>query len=159
MTAQALDAALLLVVGGLLAAAARCDVRALWIPDRYGLGIVLAYGAAALSQPWQAAAAGLATALLVFAGGALLFARGWLGGADVKLLAALALWAGPDGLASLLFDTALAGAVLALAMLVRLRRRTPANWRVHEPLRQPMPFGVAIAAAGWALIVARWSFA
>jgi len=48
--------------------------------------------------------------------------------------------------------------VLALVMLVRMRRRTPANWRVHEPLRQPMPFGVAIAAAGWALVATRWPF-
>jgi prepilin peptidase CpaA len=158
MPAAPLLAVLLLAVAAMLAGAAISDIRRMWIPDRYWLGIALAFAAAAIPQPWQVAAGGVATALLVFIGGALLFARGWIGGGDVKLLSSLALWAGPDGLASLLFDTALAGALLALVMLVRMRRRTPANWRVHEPLRQPMPFGVAIAAAGWALIATRWPF-
>lgn len=158
MPAAPLLAALLLSVAAMLAAAAISDIRRMWIPDRYWLGIALAFAAAATPQPWQVAAGGVATALLVFVGGAALFARGWIGGGDVKLLSSLALWAGFDGLSSLLFDTALAGAVLALVMLVRMRRRTPANWRVHEPLRQPMPFGVAIAAAGWALVATRWPF-
>jgi prepilin peptidase CpaA len=158
MPAAPLLAALLLSVAAMLAAAAISDIRRMWIPDRYWLGIALAFAAAATPQPWQVAAGGVATALLVFVGGAALFARGWIGGGDVKLLSSLALWAGFDGLAALLFDTALAGAVLALAMLVQLRRRTPANWRVHQPLRQPMPFGVAIAAAGWALVATRWPF-
>jgi prepilin peptidase CpaA len=157
MPAAPLLAVLLLAVAAMLAGAAISDIRRMWIPDRYWLGIALAF-AAAIPQPWQVAAGGVATVLLVFIGGALLFARGWIGGGDVKLLSSLTLWAGPDGLASLLFNTALAGAVLALVMLVRMRRRTPANWRVHEPLRQPMPFGVAIAAAGWALIATRWPF-
>jgi prepilin peptidase CpaA len=158
MPAAPLLAVLLVAVAAMLAGAAISDIRRMWIPDRYWLGIALAFAAAAIPQPWQVAAGGVATALLVFIGGVVLFARGWIGGGDVKLLSSLALWAGPGGLASLLFDTALAGAVLALAMLVRLRRRTPTNWRVHEPLRQPMPFGVAIAAAGWALIATRWPF-
>jgi prepilin peptidase CpaA len=158
MPAAPLLVALLLAVAAMLAGAAISDIRRMWIPDRYWLGIALAFAAAAIPQPWQVAAGGVATALLVFIGGALLFARGWIGGGDVKLLSSLALWAGPEGLASLLFNTALAGALLALVMLVRMRRRTPANWRVHEPLRQPMPFGVAIAAAGWALIATRWPF-
>jgi prepilin peptidase CpaA len=156
MTDSVLHVVPLLAVAALLIAAAVSDMRRLWIPDRYWIGIAAAYAVAALAQPWQAALGAVVTAVAVFVGGALLFARGWIGGGDVKLLSSLALWAGPDALASLLFDTALAGAALALAMLLVLRRRTPADFDVHQPLRQPMPFGVAIAAAGLALVATRW---
>jgi len=146
----------LLVVAAMLVAAAISDLRRLWIPDFYALGIALAYGVAATQQTWQVALGGVGTAALVFGAGLALFARGWFGGGDVKLLTSVALWAGPGGIADLLFDCALAGAVLALVMLAQLRWRTPAAWRVHAPLQQSMPFGVAIAAAGLLLMTSRW---
>lgn len=149
-------AGLLVVAAMMLVAAAVSDLRQLWIPDRYCVGIILAFVAGACVQPLAFAVGGVATGVLVFAIGVAVFARGWLGGGDVKLLSSIALWAGPDALAPLLFNTALAGAVLALAMLLRLHRRTPANWRVHAPLQQPMPFAVAIAASGVAQLVSRW---
>ena len=46
-----------------------------------------------------AALAAIGCALAVFIVGALLFARGYLGGGDVKLLTAATLWAGPAGIA------------------------------------------------------------
>jgi len=156
MTHDLAFAALLGLVGMMLVAAAISDLRQLWIPDRYCVGIVLAFAAGTFVQPWAFAAGGAATGALVFAIGVAVFARGWIGGGDVKLLSSIALWAGPDALAPLLFNTALAGAVLALAMLLRLHRRTPADWRVRAPLQQPMPFAVAIAAGGVALLISRW---
>ena len=57
-------------------------------------------------------------ALAVFLVGAVLFARGWLGGGDVKLLTAATLWAGPAGTPALLVLTGVLGGVLALFLLM-----------------------------------------
>ena len=52
--------------------------------------------------------------------GAAMFALGWIGGGDAKLLASAALWVGLRGLAPFAIYTALAGGLLALG-LVALR--------------------------------------
>ena len=53
-------------------------------------------------------------ALAVFLAGAVLFARGWLGGGDAKLLSAATLWAGASQTLGLLLVTGVLGGVLAL---------------------------------------------
>ena len=63
----------------------------------------------------------LLTALCVFAVGFLLFAKGWMAGGDVKLISAVALWSGPEYILPFLFLTSIAGAVLAVAMLGKIR--------------------------------------
>ena len=55
---------------------------------------------------------GLLAGLLVFLGGAFCWRRGWLGGGDVKLLAATAVLVPPSLVVNLLLDVALAGGVL-----------------------------------------------
>ena len=60
----------------------------------------------------------VATAAAVLVVGITVWRCGWLGGGDVKLIAALSLWAGPGHLASLLLATALCGGLLALAVIV-----------------------------------------
>ena len=68
-----------------------------------------------------ACCAGLAAsgiALLALCVGIAVWQLGWLGGGDVKLIAALSLWAGPSHLAGLLLAIALGGGVLALAITV-----------------------------------------
>lgn len=89
---------------------------------------------------WQLAIA--AGALVVFAG---LFAMGWMGGGDVKLLTALALWLQPYWFAQVLVVMAIAGGILTLLFvgwhLAKRRKDRPA-----------IPYGVAISGAGlWAL--------
>lgn len=114
---------------------------ALWVVSAPFLG--LGWGGAGLS-------------LAAFAGflvvGMALWAPGWLGGGDVKLIAAGALWFGwPDALMFLLAAAA-AGGVLAL-LLVLLRRVSPAlpvdaEWLGRTALAQgaPAPYAVAIAS-------------
>lgn len=86
---------------------------------------------------------------IVFLVGATLFAKGWLGGGDVKLLAAAALWFDFGQGLSLLAAVALGGGVLALFLIV-IRRMLPASlyarrgWPVLRP-RGPIPYGMAIA--------------
>ena len=78
-----------------------------------------------------------AVVFLVFAG---VFALGVMGGGDVKMLGALALWLRPDQIMMMLVVMSLAGGVLTVGLLAR-----------HKLLRregQPeIPYGVAISIA------------
>ncbi len=73
------------------------------------------------------------------------FARGWMGGGDVKLLTALALWMPPPLFIKLLVLMSLFGGALTLGYVIRHRLR--------EAKGQPqIPYGVAIAAATFVII-------
>jgi len=90
--------------------------------------------------------------------GTLLFSRGWLGGGDVKLLAAIALWFDISGGLALIAYVSIGGGLLALGFIVA-RRLIPAakNGGVRPPAlrpRGPIPYGLAIAAG--TLMCASW---
>jgi prepilin peptidase CpaA len=148
----------LALAAGALVAAAIADLKCYQIPNRYALAIALAFPVFALGGGWLAALLGLAAGTAAFALGTLLFAKGWLGGGDVKLLAAVALWLAPPLLAPFALVTSLAGAILSMAMLTPLRRCLPAppvNLSHETGLRQPVPYGVAIAAGGLYVLLQR----
>lgn len=92
-------------------------------------------------------------ALLVL--GTVMFAKGVLGGGDVKVLAATSLWFNLAGAAKMLLAVVMSGGILALLVIAaRL-----VNWgeasRRRLPFLQPgtgIPYGIAIAAG--ALIAA-----
>src|SRR6218665_726041 len=103
------------------------------------LGAPLFWYAIGLTFPeigWQIALA--LGAFVVLAG---LFAIGAMGGGDVKLLAALALWIRPEWFFQLILIMALLGGVLTIAF---------GAWHVtrRRKDRLAIPHGVAIAAAG-----------
>jgi prepilin peptidase CpaA len=114
----------------------------------------------AVSQPgWVDLVAHLAVGLALLGGGVVLFARGWMGGGDVKLLAVTGLWLGPAAMPALLLLTALAGGLLTLVMIVAraLGAHRLAGGRIAA-LRDPMdrvPYGIAIAAAAIAVVILR----
>ena len=89
---------------------------------------------------WGDVAWQLGIGLAVFAIFAGVFAAGWMGGGDVKMIAALALWLPAGALLNMLVLMALAGGAITALMLVdsKLRRRSGAV---------EVPYGVAIAAA------------
>lgn len=109
-------------------------IAVLAIPYWIGIGLV----------PWPGIALQVGLAVAVFAVFATLFAFGMMGGGDVKLLAALALWLPLPRLVELIVIMSIAGGVLTLAMVVR--------HRLQRRLGQPeIPYGLAIvAAAAWA---------
>jgi prepilin peptidase CpaA len=95
------------------------------------------------------------------------FERGWIGGGDVKLLAALALGLPLTGIVQLITVTAYSGAALALVHLMMRRLPTPGTAPAGSSLirriyaverwrhlrRAPLPYGAAIAFGGvWALL-------
>jgi prepilin peptidase CpaA len=157
MTA-ALHLAALAAFSALMLAAAVEDFRRLVIPNRLILALIatwplyLATGGLAL----VAALAALGVAVAVLAVGALLFARGLIGGGDVKLLCAAALWAGPAATPQLLVLTALFGGVLSLILLSPLGARLslagrallgPPDAADAAGGRIAVPYGMAIAGA------------
>jgi len=145
---------------GLMIGAAIVDLRRRIIPNAIAMAACLLWPldlaitrATALTTAFESAAG----AGLVLAAGAVLFARGALGGGDVKLLAAASLWSGAAALPALLLLTALLGGVVALAALIPLvLARSEGGQSSESPhsgaaLATPIPYGVAIAGA--ALIV------
>lgn len=83
-----------------------------------------------------------AVTFLVMAG---LFALRGMGGGDVKLLTAIALWIPPIPYATLLVVMAIAGALVTIAA---------AAWHIgrHREGKTQVPYGIAIAIAGlWVL--------
>ena len=116
--------------------------------------------------------AGLAVAFIVFALCYACWRRGWIGGGDVKLMAACALLVPPQHVFDLVVLTALAGGVLALGYVLAScllhgrsgsapagkpgRRSLMARlWRLERQRilrRAPLPYGFAIAMAAVILL-------
>jgi prepilin peptidase CpaA len=149
---QAEDAHILalLAFAILLLWAAGEDMRRLIIPNWISLAVVGLYPVFALTSPaatdWLLAAG---TAALVLLGGFMLFAVRLMGGGDVKLMAAVALWAGPGRLPLLISVTAIVGGVVAAGLLVIRWVRSRRQGR--DAGSAVMPYGVAIAAGGLAV--------
>lgn len=136
-----------------LLVAAFTDLRSRQIGNKLNaaiaLGAPLFWWASGLAL-WPDVALQVGVALAAFAVLAGLFALGAMGGGDVKLLTALALWVQPAWFVKLLVVMALLGGVLTivLAALHMLRGRKE---------RLAIPYGVAIACAGlWAISAQYW---
>lgn len=149
-----LTTSLLGVLALLLLAASWLDLRSRTIPNGLNLTIAL------LAIPfWWASGLGLwpdvawqiGLALLVFGLFTIPFALGAMGGGDVKMLGALALWMPAAALLPLIVIMSLAGGVLTLAMVIRQRL-------ARRQLQMEVPYGVAIAFAGLWLISERFLY-
>lgn len=140
--------ALAAMLAGLLLWAAWGDIRTRIIPNWLNAAVALlapAWWWAEGLSPWPQIAILIAGAAVVFALFTAAFAFGMMGGGDVKLLTALALWFGGPALLHLLMVMALAGGVVTLGTLALHAAR-------HRPGRPEIPYGVAIAVAGlWAI--------
>jgi prepilin peptidase CpaA len=143
---------LVLLLAAALVAAAVGDLRTRTIPNGLNLAIALAaipFWYLSDLALWPDVALRIAVAGAVFAFFAAAFALGFMGGGDVKLLAAVALWLPPAAVVALLVVMSIAGGALTLvfALRHRLARRT-------EKLE--IPYGVAIAFGGLWLISERF---
>ena len=143
---------LLAALALMLLGASWCDLRTRTIPN--GLNLAIALAAVpfwwSLGLPlWPDAAIQVGIAALVFGLFTIAFAMGAMGGGDVKLIGALALWLPFQAVILLLFVMSIAGGALTLAFYSRhrLARRT-------EPLE--IPYGLAIAFGGLWLISERF---
>lgn len=139
---------------GLSLAGALRDAASFTIPDWVSIGIVAAFGVAVLTghPPPSRLAGHVGAALVVFAIGWALFHVRVFGGGDVKMMSAVALWAGFGQLAGLVFLIALFGGLLTVALLAA-RVTVPAAVLATRPTlhrlidgRHGVPYGIAIAA-------------
>jgi prepilin peptidase CpaA len=143
---------LLLTLAAILVVAAVIDVRTFTISNRLNLTVALlapVYWASVALSPWPGIAVQLAAAATVFALLAAAFYAGMMGGGDVKLAAALALWFPPLGTVKFLVLMSIAGGVLTLVILAWHHAR-------KRDGRPEIPYGVAIAFGGIAILTQRF---
>lgn len=95
-----------------------------------------ANGLSGIDIAWQ-----LGVALVVFALFLAAFVAGQMGGGDVKMIAALALWLPPGAVLSMLMVMSLLGGALTLLFLAD-------RWRRDAEQVAEIPYGIAIAIAG-----------
>lgn len=143
----------LIALAGLLIAAAWQDLRTLHIGNALSVAIAVLFvgwaviGLIAGSYTLEAFGLSIACGAGVFAVGVVAFAAGILGGGDVKLLAAVALFAGPAGILDLALVTALTGGLLGIAVLAGAPIG-PVSTPGEAALRRRLPYGPAIAMGG-----------
>jgi prepilin peptidase CpaA len=143
---------LLATLAALLVVAAVIDVRTFTISNRLNLAVALlapVYWLSIALSPWPGVAMQLAAGIVVFAILAGAFYAGLMGGGDVKLAAALALWFSPMSTIRFLMLMSIAGGVLTLGLLAWHRARKLEG-------RPEIPYGVAIAFGGLAILTQRF---
>ena len=143
---------LLLWLAATLIVAAVIDARTFTISNRLNLAVALGapvYWISIALTPWPGVAIQLAAAAVVFLILAGAFCAGMMGGGDVKLAAALALWLSPAGTIKFLVLMSVAGGVLTLGLL---------GWHraTRREGRPSIPYGVAIAFGGLAILAQRF---
>ncbi|MCC7394117.1 MAG: prepilin peptidase [Sphingomonadaceae bacterium] len=144
---SAAPALLASLIGLLLLYAAWGDLRRREIPNYLNGLIALCAPVAWYILQLDAAQIGwqIALAFAIFLPFALLFFVGGIGGGDVKMLGAMALWIRPSLILPFLLLMALVGGGIAAVMILRRRMG-------RGPEKPELPYGVAISAAGFWVI-------
>ena len=165
MTAY-LDVALYLAFPVAMALGAFCDLTTMTIPNRLSAALALLFPFAALAIGMPVAVFGMhvLAGLVILAIGIVFFSRGWIGGGDAKLAAAVALWFGFDQMLPFIAYVGLLGGVLTFGILIYRSWMLPAFAVRHEWMTRlhdktvGVPYGIAIAA-GAMIIYAETPFA
>lgn len=149
--------AVLAAAAVLMLAAAYNDARRFRIPNALCLALLVLFpfhavlSPSAVAWPYHIVVFGLVLAVGVF-----LYTQKIVGAGDVKLLAVISLWAGPDLVGLLLVMTALAGGLLAAVTAARAysRHRREKVQEEFSVSKTPVPYGVAIAIGGLCTLMA-----
>ncbi len=150
-----MNSSLLLIFPAAMAFAGAMDLLTMTIPNRISIVMCVSFliTAAFFGIPADVIAWHVAAGALMLGIGIGMFAMGWVGGGDAKLLAAGALWLGFEQLPAFLLITGVVGSFLMLAIVCF--RAYPAaalpipEWalRLHRS-HVGLPYGIAIGAAG-----------
>ncbi|VAV89376.1 Type IV prepilin peptidase TadV/CpaA [hydrothermal vent metagenome] len=154
---------ILAVFSALMLWAAYSDLTSFTLSNRLCLITALLYPAYLVSRtvsghglPLQDILISLAIATVILMVCIAFFALNVMGGGDVKLIPAVALWAGPDHILQYLFITSVLGGIIALIIIVRNRIKTSKyykssgniNLSMAEKETSAVPYGVGIAIGG-----------
>jgi prepilin peptidase CpaA len=145
----------LAIFAGLLVYAACTDVMALTIHNWVSIALALLFVPIALMTRMPLAEIGIhyLFGLGLLAVGFFLFQANVIGGGDAKLLAGAAVWTGFTAFVPFIFWTAMAGGLIALALLMARQQFAPAPVqpefvnRLLTP-KSGVPYGVAIMLGG-----------
>ena len=138
-----------------MAYAAASDLFTMTISNKLSIALIGGFYVVALLLGLPLTAIGMhtATGLVVLAVSFSMFAAGWIGGGDAKLVAAIALWLGFDQLLDYLVLASIFGGILTFALIAVRRYALPTalleqEWavRLHAP-STGVPYGIALAAA------------
>lgn len=157
MTSFGLTDILLSVLAIILVVAAVIDVRTFTISNRLNATVALLaplYWWSEHLPLWPDIALQIGIAVAVFAVLAVTFYIGMMGGGDVKLAAALALWFSPASTLKFLVIMSLAGGLLTVIVLIahRMKPGRIKNSDGETGGKPEIPYGVAIAiGALWIL--------
>ena len=157
MTSFGLTDILLSVLAIILVVAAVIDVRTFTISNRLNATVALLaplYWWSEHLPLWPDIALQIGIAVAVFAVLAVTFYFGMMGGGDVKLAAALALWFSPASTLKFLVIMSLAGGLLTVIVLIahRMKPGRIKNSDGETGGKAEIPYGVAIAiGALWIL--------
>lgn len=147
-----------LILSAFMAAVILIDASKYVIPNALNLFLLGVYPFAAyllaLNWPMALLAAGIALVI-----GMAIFALGFMGGGDIKLLAVLVLWTGWHATSAyFLFLTGVAGGALVIVVLFARFLLPPLFGGRELPRllrrKQPIPYGIAIALG---FLIVLWS--
>lgn len=148
----------------LMVLAATSDVLTRRIPNKVNISIFLLFFPAAWIGGLGAGSIAIhfACGLGILGLGFVLFSCRLIGGGDAKLLAAASIWFGPDGVVTFISVTALAGGLLAIAVIawklvaLDLEVRNVPRARLVRNFTPNMPYGYAITAGALIAFSASW---
>ena len=153
---EILNQATVLGFAGVLIWAAVQDLFTLRISNWTTLAVLALYPVYVLSaSPMVALPMALAIGGLVFLVGFVLFHFKYFGGGDVKLLAAVALWAGAPLVLGFVLTVGVVGGMLATVSMTPLRMLLPymaaatrSKVDMAHLMQLQIPYGISIAAGG-----------
>ncbi|USG62941.1 prepilin peptidase [Sneathiella marina] len=152
---------ILLLLFTLITYAALSDLRDFTIPNFVSITIVILYPLMIMTSPdnidWVGS---LIVALSVLVIGFIFFSLRLFGAGDIKMIAALSLWAGPSLVTNFLFVTVIAGGLLVLLIISRegLRQAFEGTGfargiRFAFQSKTQVPYGVAVAFGGMSILM------
>jgi prepilin peptidase CpaA len=136
------------------------DLFTMRISNRICLAIAALFPFFAVSSGMDVSTAGLhvLTGLLVLFVSFSLFATGWIGGGDAKLVAAIGVWVGFGQLWEYVAISSILGGALTIALLSMRQHPLPAfaanqKWLLHlHDKKTGVPYGIALGVASLVIL-------
>ncbi len=152
------QATILVLAAGIVTWAAISDLRSNIIPNSANVALFVLWTGWVVSGAQVQVGYSIGIGAATFLIGAILFHFNQMGGGDVKMLTVLGIWAGPAEVVPFLLQVAVFGGMLTMAWIAYGRFAAPALGRIVSiDSRRVVPYGVAIAAGAYLLLLRLWN--